>query len=81
MFNFGKRKVQVWLDHSPRVRIDEKNSDDAVCRLGKIIQIIFFAQSGVSIRLTFWKWVRVSAQGLDFCPCLKTSSRIFSRTN
>ena len=30
MFNFGERKGQVWLDHSPRVRTDEKNSEDAV---------------------------------------------------
>ena len=72
MFNFGKRKGQVWLDNSPGVQIDEKNSEDAVCRLGTTMQRIFCAQSGVSIRMTFWKWARVSTQGLGFCPFLKT---------
>ena len=32
------------------------NSGDAVRRLGTIIQSIFCAQSGTSIRLTVWKW-------------------------
>ena len=34
----------------------QKNSGDAVRRLGTIIQSIFFAQSGATIRLTVWKW-------------------------
>ena len=34
----------------------QKNSGDAVCRLGTIIQSTFFAQSGTTIRLTVWKW-------------------------
>ena len=42
--------------YSPRLRTHEKNSGDAVRRLGKIIQSIFCAQSGASIRLTVWKW-------------------------
>ena len=44
------------VDKSCRVRTHEKNSGDAVRRLGKIIQSIFCAQSGASIRLTVWKW-------------------------
>ena len=39
-----------------RVRTHQKKSGDAVRRLGTIIQSIFCAQSGVSIRLTVWKW-------------------------
>ena len=30
--------------------------NDAVCRLGTILQSIFCVQPGVSIRLTVWKW-------------------------
>ena len=41
---------------SRRVRTHENNSGDAVRRLGKIIQSIFCAQSGASIRMTVWKW-------------------------
>ena len=41
---------------SRRVRTDEKNSGEAVRRLGTIIQSIFCAQSGTSILLTVWKW-------------------------
>ena len=47
----GKRR-----DNSHRVRTHEKNSGDAVRRLGTIIQSIFCAQSGTSILLTVWKW-------------------------
>ena len=43
-------------DNSRRVRTHEKNSGETVRRLGTIIQSIFCAQSGASIRLTFWKW-------------------------
>ena len=42
-------------DNSRRLRTHEKNSGDAVRRLGTI-QSIFCAQSGASIRLTVWKW-------------------------
>ena len=42
--------------NSRRVRTHEKNSGDAARRLGTIIQSIFCAQSGASIRLIFWKW-------------------------
>ena len=38
--------------NSRRVRTHEKNSGDAVRRLGTIIQSIFWAQSGANIRLT-----------------------------
>ena len=34
----------------------QKNSVDAVRRLGTIIQSIFCAQSGATIHLTVWKW-------------------------
>ena len=46
----------VWQDNSCRVGIHERNSKDAVRGLGTIIQSIFYAQSGASIRLTVWKW-------------------------
>ena len=46
----------VRRDNSRRVRTHEKNSGDAVRRLGTIIQSIFCAQSGASICLTVWKW-------------------------
>ena len=46
----------MWRDNSRRVRTHEKNAGDAVRRLGTIIQSIFCAQSGASIRLTIWKW-------------------------
>ena len=39
-------------DNSRRVRTHEKNSGETVRRLGTIIQSIFCAQSGASIRLT-----------------------------
>ena len=42
-------------DNSRRVRTYEKNSGETVWRLGTIIQSIFCAQSGTSIRLNFWK--------------------------
>ena len=42
-------------DNSRRVRTHEKNSGETVWRLGTIIQSIFCAQSGTSIRLNFWK--------------------------
>ena len=43
-------------NNSRRVRTHEKNSGETVRRLGTIIQSIFCAQSGASIRLTIWKW-------------------------
>ena len=42
--------------NSRRVRTHEENSGETVRRLGTIIQNIFCAQSGASIRLTFWIW-------------------------
>ena len=47
--NLDERTGQVWRENSRRVRTDKKNSRDAVCWLGKIIQRIFGAQSGASI--------------------------------
>ena len=52
----GERTAQLWRDNSCRVRTHEKNSGETVCWLGTIIQSIFCAQSGASIRLTVWKW-------------------------
>ena len=40
----GERTGQLGRDNSSRVRIHEKNSGDAVSRLGTIIQSIFCAQ-------------------------------------
>ena len=62
----------MWRENSRRVRTHEKNSGETIYRLGTIIQSIFCAQSGASIRLTVWKCpVRVGTQGL-FRLCLKT---------
>ena len=55
----------------------EKNSGDAVRRLGTIIQSIFCAQSGASIRLTVWKWSGESRYPGAFPPVLKTFRRAF----
>ena len=53
------------LVNSRRLRTHEKNSWDAVRRPRTIIQRIFCAQSGASIRLTVWKW---SAK-MQLCTC------------
>ena len=66
--------------NSRRVRAHEKNSGGAVRRLGTIIQSIFCAQSGASIRLTVWKWPGESRYSGVFPPELeKLSSLLFSR--
>ena len=73
----GERTGQLWRNNSRRVRTQEKNSGDAVRRLGTIIQSIFCAQSGASIRLTVWNGpVRVGTQGL-FRLYLKTFVTLF----
>ena len=64
--------------NSRRVRTHEKNSGDAVRRLGTIIQSIFCAQSGASIRLTVWKWSGESRYPGAFPPVLENFSRPFS---
>ena len=61
-----------------RVRTHEKNSGDTVCRLGRIIQSIFCAQSGASIRLTVWKWSGESRYPGAFLPVLENVCRAFS---
>ena len=61
------------------VRTHEKNSGDAVRRLGTIIQSIFCAQSGASIRLTVWKWSGESQYPGAFPPILEIFRRPFSR--
>ena len=43
-------------DNSRSVQTHKKNSGDTVCEFNSIIQSIFCAQSGGSIRLTIWKW-------------------------
>ena len=64
--------------NSRRVRTHEKNSGDAVRRLGTIIQSIFCAQSGVSNRLTVWKWSGESRYTGAFPPVLENFCRAFS---
>ena len=63
---------------SRRVRTHEKNSGDAVRQLGTIIQSIFCAQSGASIRLTVWKWSGESRYLGAFPPVLENFCRAFS---
>ena len=58
--------------NSRRLRTNEKNSGDAVRRLGPIKQSIFCAQSGATFAWPFGNGpVRVGTQGL-FRLCLKT---------
>ena len=64
--------------NSRRVRTHKKNSGDAVRRLGSIIQSIFCAQSGASIRLTVWKWSGESRYPGAFPPVLENFCRAFS---
>ena len=68
----------MWRDNSRRVRTHEKNAGDAVRRLGTIIQSIFCAQSGASIRLTVWKWSGESRYPGAFPPMLVNFRRAFS---
>ena len=65
-------------DNSRRVRTHEKNSGETVRRLGTIIQSIFCAQSGASIRLTVWKWSSESQYPGAFPPVLENFRRAFS---
>ena len=62
---------------SRRVRTHEKNSGDAVRQLGTIIQSIFCAQSGASIRLTVWKWSSESGYPGASPPVLENFRRPF----
>ena len=64
--------------NSRNVRTHEKNSEDAVRRLGTIIQRIFCAQSGASIRLTVWKWSGESRYPGALPPVLENLRRAFS---
>ena len=64
--------------NSRRVRTHEKDSGDAVRQLGTIIQSIFCAQSGVSIRLTVWKQSGESRYPGAFPPVLENFRRVFS---
>ena len=66
-----KEPGQLWRDNSRRVGTLEKNSGDAVRRLGTIIQSIFCAQSGTSILLTVWKWSGESRYPGAFPPVLE----------
>ena len=66
------------LVNSRRVQTHEKNSEDAVCRLGTIIQSIFCAQSGASIPLTIWKWSGESWYPVAFPLVLENVCRAFS---
>ena len=64
--------------NSRHVRTHEKNSGDAVRRLGTIIQRIICAQSGASIRLTVWKWSGESRYPGALPPVLENFRRAFS---
>ena len=64
--------------NSRHVRTHKKNLGDAVSRLGTIIQSIFCAQSGASIRLTVWKWSGESRYPGAFPPVLENFRRAFS---
>ena len=64
--------------NSRHVRTHKKNSGDAVCRLGTIIQSIFCAQSGAGIRLTVWKWSCESRYPGALPPVLENFRRAFS---
>ena len=74
----GERTGKVWRDNSRRVRTHEKNSGETVRRLGTIIQSIFCAQSGASIRLTVWKQSGESRYPGAFPPVLENFRRAFS---
>ena len=47
----------VWQDNSHHVRTNEKNSGDAVLRLGTVIQSIFCAQSDAILKRDWWESV------------------------
>ena len=64
--------------NSRRLQTHEKNSRDAVRRLGTIIESIFCAQSGASIRLTVWKWSGESRYLGVFPSVLENLRRAFS---
>ena len=64
--------------YSRCVRTYEKNSGDAVRRLGTIIQSIFCAQSEASIPLTVWNWSAESRYPGAFPPVLENVRRSFS---
>ena len=65
-------------DNSCLERTHEKNLGDAVRQLGTIIQSIFCAQSGASIRLTVWKWSGESWYPGALPPMLVNFCRAFS---
>ena len=69
---------QLSRDNSRLVRTHEKNSGETVRRLGTIIQTIFCAQSGRSIRFTFWKWSGESRHPGALPPLLENFRRAFS---
>ena len=64
--------------NSRRVPTHENNSGETVRRLGTIIQSIFCAQSGASIRLTVWKWFSESRYPGALPPVLENFCRTFS---
>ena len=64
--------------NSRRVRTHEKNSGDAVRRLGTIMQSIFCAQSGANIRSTVLKRSCESRYPGAFSPVLEHFPRAFS---
>ena len=78
MFNFGKRKGQVWLENSPGVQIDEKNPEDAVCRLGTITQRIFFCPVRSQQSHDLLEMGKIQYPGARLLSVLKNFRRAFS---
>ena len=64
--------------NSRHIRTPKKNSGDSARRLGTIIQSIFCAQSGASIRLTVWKWSGESRYPGALPPVLENFRRAIS---
>ena len=64
--------------NSRHVGTHKKNSGETVRRLGTIIQSIFCAQSGASIRLTVWKCSGESRYPGALPPLLENFRRAFS---
>ena len=74
----SERTGQLRRENSRRVRTHEKNSGETIGGLGTIIQSIFCAQSGASIRLTVWKWSGESRYPGAFPPELENFRRACS---
>ena len=72
------RALELWRENSRRVRTHERNSGETVHRLGTVVQSIFCAQSGASIRLTVWECSGESRYPGAFPPVLENFRHAFS---